>query len=545
MSESLPSAATSAPPALVHPSGGRREWLYAALLGMAFMGYVQSGSWGLKDDGYYHVKMAMLLPELGYVQSFPWLHWTIFRDQFVSHHHGFQTLLLPFVWIAEQTTGDPALGGKAAAIFAMGATFALCSVVLRRLAVPHRFLWLVLIGAMPWHFWLRQSYVRAPIVALPLLLLAVLWHLRGRTLAIGILAFLFTQAYGGGVLFPLVSIAFFGAAWLNGDPLRVPFKQCLFSVTGVLLGLVINPYFPANFNFLFTQLFVTGLGASNDVGSEWKSYQSWHLLAHAGILGAVFLGCLLRRLQAAVPASWEELALFLLNVIFLILTMKSRRFVEYWPMFALLSAAAFCAQARRGARPAPGSVFAWADFTSRPVKVIAGIAVLAGAIPNLSLTRANMESSHNVRALEAAMDFLEKNSPPRSIVFTDDWDTFPVCFYYNHHNRYIVGLDPEFTRTKYPVLWERYRLITRAELPAKLQESRDPEGGSDVTYGDIAAHFEADYVLVADDHRPLYKALRARPDEFTVIYPPEWKSKTAQPAVTIFAVKTPSNDDSM
>lgn len=509
---------------------------------MAFMGYVQSGSWGLKDDGYYHVKMARLLPELGYVQSFPWLHWTIFRDQFISHHHGFQTLLLPFVWIAEQTTGDPTLGGKAAAIFAMGATFALCSVVLRRLTVPHRFLWLVLIGAMPWHFWLRQSYVRAPIVALPLLLLAVLWHLRGRTLAIGILAFLFTQAYGGGVLYPLVSIAFFGAAWLNGDSLRVPFKQCLYSVIGVLLGLVINPYFPANFSFLFTQLFVTGLGASNDVGSEWKSYQSWHLLTHAGILGAVFLGCLLRRLQAAVPTSREELALFLLNVIFLILTMKSRRFVEYWPMFALLSAAAFCAQARRGARPAPGSVFAWTDFTSRPVKVIAGIAVLAGAIPNLSLTRANMESSHNVRALEAAMDFLEKNSPPRSIVFTDDWDTFPVCFYYNHYNRYIVGLDPEFTRTKYPALWERYRLITRAELPAQLTESRDPEGGRDVTYGDIATRFQADYVLVADDHRPLYKALRARPDEFTIIYPPEWKSNTAQPAVAIFAVNPPKND---
>jgi hypothetical protein len=229
-------------------------------------------------------------------------------------------------------------------------------------------------------------------------------------------------------------------------------------------------------------------------------------------------------------------------VIFLILTMKSRRFVEYWPMFALLSAAAFCAQARCGTRPAPGSVFAWTDFTSRSVNVIARIAVLACAIPNLSLTRDNMESSHNVRALEGAMDFLEENSPPRSIVFTDDWDTFPVCFYYNHHNRYIVGLDPEFTRTKYPALWERYRLITRAELPARLKESREPDGDNDVTYADISTRFMADYVLVDSGHRALYKALCARSRDFKIVYPPDWKLGKAQPAITVFSVLPPSGE---
>lgn len=525
------------------PSIGRREWLWAALFGMAFMTFVQSGSWGIAgNDGYYHVKMAMLLPELGYVQSFPWLHWTIFRDQFVSHHHGFHTLLLPFVWIAEQTTGDPALGGKAAAIVAMGVAFALFSIVLRQLAVPHRFLWLILIGAMPWHLWLRQSYVRAPMVALPLLLLAVLWHLRARTLAIGILAFIFTHAYGGGVLFPLVSIAFFGAAWLNGDSLRIPFQQCLYSGIGVVLGFVINPYFPANVSFLFTQLFVTGLGAPSDVGNEWKPYQAWNLLVQAGILGALYLGCLLRRLQSAVPTTRDELALCLLNVIFLILTMKSRRFVEYWPIFALLSAAAFCGQAQRGLRPVATSIFAWADLTSRRAMAIATIAVLAGAIPNLWLTRDNIKPSLNLPALEAALGFLEKNSPPRSIVFTDDWDSFPFCFYFNHHNTYIVGLDPEFTRTRYPALWERYRLITRAEIPGKLRDSREPDGNNKVTYGDIATRFNADYVLVADDHRPLFKALIARSEDFKIVYPPDWKLGRAQPAITVFSVQPPSGE---
>jgi len=519
----------------------RREYLLAALLGMAFMTAVQSGSWSIADnDGYYHVKMAMLLPELGYTQSFPWLHWTIFRDQFVSHHHGFQTLLLPFVWLADQMIGDPPLGGKIATVAAMGATFALLALVLRQLNVSQRFLWLILLGAVPWHFWMRQTYVRAPMVALPLLLLAVLWHLRGRTLAIALLGFVFTHVYGGGVLFPLVSLAFLGGAWCSGDPLRLPIRQCLCAGIGVVLGFVINPYFPANMKFLYTQIFVTGLAAPSDVGSEWKPYQAWDLLMQAGVLAAVYLACLLRRLQSAAPSRSEELSLLLLNAIFLVLTLKSRRFVEYWPIFAVLSAAALCARARFGVRPAPTSAFAWADFSRRGAVIVAALALLGCAYSNLQFTRTYIRPARNLAAIDEAMRFLKANSPSGSLVLTDDWDSFPACFYFNHHNTYAVGLDPEFTRTRYPALWERYRRITRAELPAKPEESRETDGSDEILYSDIAARFRAQYVLVATDHRPLYKALLSRPEEFTLIYPPGWKSKTAQPAITVFQVQNDS-----
>ena len=500
---------------------------------MALMTAVQSGSWGIAgNDGYYHVKMALMLPEVGYIQSFPWLHWTIFRDQFVSHHHGFHTLLAPFVWLAQVTTGDPALGGKLASILAMGATFALVAAVLRKLHMPHRWLWLLLIGAAPWHFWLRQAYVRAPMVGLPLLLLAVLWHLRGRTLAIGILGFVFTHVYGGGVLFPLVSIGFLGGAWLNGQSLALPLRQCLYAIVGVVLGFVINPYFPANLGFLFTQIFVTGLGAPAEVGSEWKPYVAWNLVMQAAVLGIVYFACLLRRLKSAAPTRSDELALFLLNMAFLLLTLKSRRFVEYWPVFAVLSAAALHAT---GLAPQPVSQ----SHTPRQVRAILASTVTLGvcAAVNLWISRDNIHPSHNLTAIRDALTFLQAESPPGSLVLTDDWDIFPVCFYFNHHNTYAVGLDPEFTRTRYPTLWERYRRITRAELPAKLEETHEEDGSDEISYDDIAIRFDADYVLVASDHRPLFKALTGRSKQFTLIYPPDWKSGAAQPAITLFEVQ--------
>ena len=255
-----------------------REVILGGLLGAVAMAAVQSGSaWLAGNDSYYHLRMARLLPELGFLQAFPWLHWTIFRDQFVSHHHGFHVLLLPLVWLSERLTGELILGGKAATVIAAGATFALLAVLLRELRAPRPWLWLLLLCCAPWHFWLRLSYVRAPIVALPLLLLALLLTLRRQAVAIAVLAFVFTHVYGGAVLFPLIPGAFVAASLLGGQPWR-GYLGCLAgALVGVLLGLVVNPYFPANFAFLFTQLFETGLGAPSDAGSEWKTFDAWAL----------------------------------------------------------------------------------------------------------------------------------------------------------------------------------------------------------------------------------------------------------------------------
>ena len=45
---------------------------------------------------------------------------------------------------------------------------------------------------------------------------------------------------------------------------------------------------------------------------------------------------------------------------------------------------------------------------------------------------------------KAPAEWLEKNSQAGDIVFHSDWDEFPILFYHNHHNYYLVGLDPTF-----------------------------------------------------------------------------------------------------
>ncbi|MDO8631989.1 MAG: hypothetical protein Q7R41_16000 [Phycisphaerales bacterium] len=532
-------------------ASARLEVIAAGLLGFAAMGVLQTGSPHLPgNDGYYHVRMAALLPDVGYLQTFPWLRWTILSDRFVSHHHGFHTLLAPFGWASERLLGDAVPGGKVASAVAMAATLAIFLTLLRRLGVRRRIVWLLLLCSAPWHFWLRMAYVRAPMAALPLLLLAVLWTVRGRTLAVGLLAFVFTQVYGGGVLFPLVPLAFLAGHCLAHEPLRTPVAQCGMAATGMMLGLVVNPYFPANLSFLYTQLFETGLGAPSEVGSEWKPYDAWFLFGQSLPIAVVWAWCLIRRLRAGVPARGVEIGLLLLNAAFFVLTLKARRFVEYWPPFALLNAADFLAVENsvpppavgnppvsplgKGGGSAPWAINARLRRWIAPTTIVI-IAVIA--VANLRLTRAEIRPSSDVPAIRDAMAFLQQHSEPGSMVFTDDWDIFPACFYFNHRNTYAVGLDPEFTRTRYPALWERYRRITRAELPATLSPDVTDDGEREITYDDIATVFGARYVLVESDHPALYRALTARPDRFARIYPPPGAhTRAKQPAIALFEV---------
>ena len=515
---------------MIRPAIGhaRVSWLTAAVLGFAMMAAVQTRTPHITgNDGYYHVKMAALLPELGFTQSFPWLRWTILNNDFVSHHYGFHALLLPFVAAAEAQGYPSALGGKIAACVAMAATFAILHAIMVSLGVPFPLWWCLCISIVPWHFWLRMSFVRAPMAALPLMLLAVHWSIRGRVWAMLVLAFVFTQIYGGAILFPLIPGGFLVAALITGEGPRRALRLLVACVAGIVLGMVISPYFPANISFFYTQLFETGLGAGRDVGGEWKPYETWAFLLQAAPLAIIWVACLTLRLRVAVPASRAELGLFFVNLAFLVLTMKSRRFVEYWPVFALLNAAAIAA-------------VAWQDWSrerhlqlNRGIMVAAYAVVAVAGIFSLWAVWLDQRPSHDVVAIREAMEFLKADAPPASLVFTDDWDIFPICFYFNHHNTYAVGLDPEFTRTRYPALWERYKKITRAELPAKLpMDLRRESEKTQIDYEDIGTVFEAQYVLVADDHNKLYKALMDRPESFDRIYPQS--DSNAQPPISIF-----------
>ncbi len=515
----------------------------AALLGAAVMAFLQTATpWLADNDSFYHVKMARLLPEVGFLHDFPWLHWTLFRDRFVSHHHGFHVLLAPFVWVSDVVTGSPVLGAKVACVAAMSLTLFVLCLILHTLGVRLAPLWLLVLACAPWHFWLRLSFIRAPMLALPLLLLALWLILTQRPRWLALTAFVLTQLYNGSVILVLLPAAFLLAALVRREPLRAPLRSAAAVLAGIAAGFILHPYFPDNLDFLRVQLFASGLGAPFEAGVEWRPYRASFFLVMSAPFLLIWIACLARRLYLRAPFTSRTLALLLLNVLFFALTCKSRRFIEYWPAFALLSAADLALIPQRPVQPAHPPR---RPLSERPAALAALIAFLClTGLVNLHFARRQIRPTHDPGAIRGAMDHLAQVSPAGSIVFTDDWDVFPYCFFWNHRNRYVVGLDPVFTMRPYPALWQRYRLITRGRTPAVLTAESGADAGRPVTLDDIRTEFAADYVLVAADHPDFYAQLIQRPDRFRLDYPaPTAASPDQQPPFNLFAVLDPPADD--
>src|SRR5690606_39027638 len=120
---------------------------------------------------------------------------------------------------------------------------------------------------------------------------------------------------------------------------RVEWRPLVAVAVGIALGLLINPYFPQNFNFIVSHILPKIGDVGSHVGNEWNPYQTWTLVENSG-------GALVLCLTGVFALGWREkrfdtATLFALGlaVIFGIMAFKSRRFIEYFPAFALLFAA--------------------------------------------------------------------------------------------------------------------------------------------------------------------------------------------------------------
>lgn len=321
-----------------------------------------------EHDSWYHIKMAVMIPTHGIMQRFPWLQFAYLDPsdpqgvRFVSHHFGFQVLLMPFVFLSHALTGDYLPGARWAIAAFFGGVLMLINMLLITADVRWRWLWLAVFLMLPFQFFLRHGYIRAIAPSLMLMLLVLLMMLRDRPIAAGAAVCGYVLLYLGGVTFAPVLIGAYAMCRLFGPEgeARMPWKMLLCCCGGLLLGLLLYPYPKyAVFHFLKMQVFDTGLGADIEVGQEWKPYNNtWWVAQMTGPILAVWTAALFARLRFGPNLDARETTVLLLNFGFFLLMMKCRRFVEYWPPFAMLSAAYLFA-------PMSREIAAWWDRSLR------------------------------------------------------------------------------------------------------------------------------------------------------------------------------------
>jgi hypothetical protein len=450
------------------------------------------------NDGYYHIKLAQLMREEGLQPKFPWLPMSVLNaSDFVDHHFLYHVLLIPF------TSGDLRQGAKWASVIFPAFTFLAGWLLLRGQRIPYAALGSLGFFIVSEAFLYRMSMPRAQAVSLLVLLLALHVTLTQRYRWLLPLAFLYVWFYNAFPLILMIAGVYVATRWLLERQLVV--APLAYAALGLGLGLIINPYFPHNLIFIYHHLFpkLTDTIAIS-IGNEWYPYQTWTLVENSGpalllfVAGAFALGLREQRMDAKTATT------FLLSVLFGLMLFKSRRFVEYFPPFALIFAALAW-------RPLLRS---WGEGETWRSRILAG-AMAVVLLPSLWFTlqaaQENMQSAKPYQRYAAASTWLQANTPAGSPVFQTDWDDFPRLFFYNTHNTYTVGLDPTYMQLYDPKLYELWVNITRGRVEAPAQT--------------IAETFGAHHIITDLEHKDFLRRAKADPhlvevyrDEYAAIF---------------------------
>jgi len=491
---------------------GRRETATGLALFMVFVAFLAAVQFSTPNlagnDGYYHIKIASLMRSEGLKLEFSWLPLTILNaEEFVDHHFLFHVLLIPF------TFGNLVMGAKWASVLFAAAAFLSIWWLLHSQKVPGAPVWAIGALAISEAFIFRMSMPRVQALSLVVLVLALHWTLTGRHRFLVPLAFAYVWLYDAFPLILIVTAAWSAAHWvLNG---HLDLRPVGYAGLGLFLGIVFHPYFPNNVEFAVRHILPKLTDATSiSVGSEWFPYKTTQLLENSGIAlaalvsGVFALGLSRRRMNVSTATA------LILTMAFALMVFLSRRFIEYFPPFALIFTAFAWAPIlqRRIDQEGPQNAEISKAFSARPrrkvlLAFLSGAVLITGLFVNLRASRESIGDSKPAYRYGGASAWLAANTPVGSMVFQTDWDDFPRLYFFNSHNAYTIGLDPTYMQIYDAELYEHWTELT--------------QGRSDDLSAAVLETFGARFVITDLAHNNFLNAARDDP-EMTETYRDEY-----------------------
>lgn len=435
---------------------------------------------GLVDyDGYYHIKMGLLMREEGLKPSPPQLPLTILRqEEFYDHHLLYHLFLAFFAAVDPATDGGIVLTHRAKLTAVLLPSFAFLAIwgLLRQQKIPHAALWSLGLFAVSSLFLLRMSAPRVQAASLLFLVLGLYWLFQRQYHWLLPLGFAMVWLFDGFPLLWVVTAVYVLAVALTEK--QIAWQALVYVSAGMVLGLLINLYFPQNITFIVRHLLPKISAPAVVVGDEWYPYDTWTLVQHSGLslllVGAALLGLNWREKRM----NSTELTLFLVTAVAGLLLFKSRRFIEYFPPFSLLFAAV-CLGPLVPKWPKWPAFFALMVTLPLFVTVRAAqTAVIAESLPADQFAAASLWLK----------TYTAVHNQPQAFIFQTDWDDFPRLYFYDSDKNYTLGLDPTYMQLDDAALYGDWVQITEGQV---FQPS----------YA-IRERFHAQYVFTDLEHGP-------------------------------------------
>jgi len=476
-------------------------------------------------DVFYHIKISKLMIEDQLVfTEFPWMQYSSLRDNFTDHHFLFHILLIPFIYIA-----GTIWGAKIAIAFFAASFFTCLYWFLQKFKFKHSEL--IIIALLLFNsFFFRLSLMKATPLSLIILLFLITYIFEKKYWQILLLSYIYVLTYGGWLLGLFIALIYIFSNILffitQKKPILKELTNKLLShhhlkiiisiIAGNILGIIINPYFPQNLKFYWQQIVDIGIvNYSNiiQVGNEWYSTSALSVIVSARFLLILLTIGILLTIFNHKKLNRQSIFFFLVSLIFFVLTLKSRRYIEYFaPFLAIFTGYLLTIYytdlkkwiaeilKNRSEKPLYRSLF-----------LIISILIIFTFFIQLTTTF-RLLSNIPTTQFEQSSQFIKTKTPYHSTIFHSSWDEWPQLFYHNSTDYYIAGLDPTFAykfNSKKYLLWRK--LVTQ---PA-----------TNDFYSSIKNEFQANYVFANKRYlqfiKNLDEALYFKPiyeDEEVIIY---------------------------
>ncbi|TNE49398.1 MAG: hypothetical protein EP343_12025 [Deltaproteobacteria bacterium] len=401
-------------------------------------------------DGYYHIKFAYLMRTKGFLKTFPWASMSIWSETFYDKEFLYHVYLMPFTYFKDLT-----FGAKLATVVLASISTTSFYAILRFNKVRLSSIWFLLLMSGGGYFLYRNNVPRPQVLSIILALWSIHFILNNKRIALFVLGVVYAFSYTAYFLPVVFSCIVSGYLYVFEDELE--WKTPAVTVTAMLTGMLLHPYFPNNFTYLYLQNFyVLWMSVQKKVnlrmGNEFGPMNTRQLLGGNAAAVTAYISVYFFSLYRPRTVSKTTRNMFFLSLAVILLTFHTKRFTEYSVPISLL----FCGFYFHHQLSDINLVELWRNERNTFLMWACGVGLLVLSLGVGSFIGTSRSFNSSPPRHKGAALYLKKHTKDNEVVFTCDWDDGPELIFFNHKNRYLVLLDPNFMYFWKPKLWIKW-----------------------------------------------------------------------------------------
>lgn len=408
-------------------------------------------------DSYYHLRLADIMVKHGLIlpSEFPWTSYSIWNNAFFDKEWLFHIILIPFIKFGEET---------GCRIFLLIASF-LCAIawgeLLKTLKISYLFfaLLLIIFASGP-AFEGRLLMCRPHLLSIILLGIFLICLVKNKRTLMFVTSYTYVLSYTGcWQIVPIAILYDFITHWHSEERKGWKHLASIYTFTGVITGMIINPYFPSNISGLYVQN-VMILKAAIFGGTTYRLDLGMEIYPPALIkifttylplfsLNAIAFISLLEN-RKIVQNFRLKLFFGCLSIIYMVLTILVVKFTDYFiPLVSVFLILYF-----------QDKIAAWNMKKKKLFFVVLSVlltlfGIYSASVLKKEISRTNIPYSDSSAWINKEAGTQSDTTHPQKLIFTSTWDDTPYLFYSLPNFKYLVFLDPYFMYSYSP---DKYRM---------------------------------------------------------------------------------------